>query len=108
MIRESLNANSRQAMTNLTAVNGWRVPRRTSTAVPPRRVGFRFVRPYWVRLVRSGNTSPPTVSSDGVDLDLGWLRDHPMSSNVYIGLLVCSHVNGTLCTSTIDNVTANP
>jgi hypothetical protein len=31
-----------------------------------------------------------------------------MSTSVYIGLPVTSHVNGTLCTATLDNVTANP
>ena len=31
-----------------------------------------------------------------------------MSTSVSIGLPVCSHVNGTLCTATFDNVTVNP
>ncbi|MEO7099397.1 MAG: hypothetical protein ABI162_08550 [Luteolibacter sp.] len=31
-----------------------------------------------------------------------------MGSSVYIGLPVCSHINGTLCTSTLDNVTVTP
>jgi hypothetical protein len=31
-----------------------------------------------------------------------------MASSVVIGLPVTSHLNGTLCTATIDNVTATP
>jgi hypothetical protein len=31
-----------------------------------------------------------------------------MSTSVYIGLPVTSHVNGTLCTATLDNVVVTP
>ena len=64
--------------------------------------------PYWVRLVRSGNTFTSYRSSDGVNWTTVGSVTITMSSNVYIGLLVCSHVNATLNTSTFDNVTANP
>jgi fibronectin type 3 domain-containing protein len=110
MIRESLNANSRHAETNLTPAIGLEFLRRTSTggstsySTPVSGVSA----PYWVRLVRSGNTFTSYRSSDGVNWTSVGSVTITMSSNVYIGLLVCSHVNGTLCTSTIDSVTANP
>ena len=31
--------------------------------------------PYWVKLVRSGNTFTGYCSADGVELDAGWKRD---------------------------------
>jgi fibronectin type 3 domain-containing protein/regulation of enolase protein 1 (concanavalin A-like superfamily) len=109
MIRESLNANSRQAMTNLTAVNGLEFLRRTSTGGSTGGVAVSGVSaPYWVRLVRSGNTFTSYRSSDGVTWTTVGSVTITMSTNVYIGLLVCSHLNGTLCTTTIDNVTVNP
>jgi fibronectin type 3 domain-containing protein len=109
MIRESLNANSRQAMTNLTAVNGLEFLRRTSTGGSTSGVAVAGVPvPSWVRLVRAGDTFTSYRSSDGVTWTSGGSITIPMSSTVYIGLLVCSHVNGTLCTGTLDNVTVNP
>jgi fibronectin type 3 domain-containing protein len=109
MIRESLNANSRQAMTNLTAVNGLEFLRRTKTGGSTSGVAVSGVSaPSWVRLVRSGNTFTSYRSSDGVNWTTVGSVTITMSTNVYIGLLVCSHVNGTLCTATLDNVTANP
>ena len=109
MIRESLNANSRHAMTNLTAVNGLEFLRRTSTGGSTGGVSVSGLSaPYWVRLVRSGNTFTSYRSSDGVNWTTVGSVTITMSSNVYIGLLVCSHVNATLNTSTFDNVTANP
>jgi len=109
MIRESLNANSRQAMTNLTAVNGLEFLRRTSTGGSTSGVSVSGLSaPYWVRLVRSGDTFTSYRSTDGVTWTTVGSVTITMSSNVYIGLLVCSHVNGTLCTATFDNVTAVP
>jgi fibronectin type 3 domain-containing protein len=109
MIRESLNANSRHAMTNLTAINGLEFLRRTSTGGSTSGVAVPGVPvPSWVRLVRSGDTFTSYRSSDGVTWTSVGSVTISMSSTVYIGLLVCSHVNGTLCTGTLDNVTVNP
>jgi hypothetical protein len=59
-------------------------------------------------LVRSGDTFTSYRSSDGVNWTTVGSVTISMSSNVYIGMLVCSHVNGTLCTATLDNVTVTP
>ena len=109
MIRESLTANSRHAMTNLTAVNGLEFLRRTSTSGSTSGVSVSGLSaPYWVRLVRSGDNFTSYRSSDGVNWTSVGSVTISMSTNVQIGLLVCSHVNGTLCTSTFDNVMVTP
>jgi len=109
MIRESLNANSTQAMTNLTAANGLEFLRRTTTGGSTSGVAVHGLAvPYWVRLVRSGNTFTSYSSPDGVTWTNVGSVTITMASNVYIGILVCSHVNAVLCTTTIDNVIVNP
>jgi fibronectin type 3 domain-containing protein len=109
MIRESLNANSTQAMTNMTAANGLEFLRRTTTGGSTSGVSVSGLHvPYWVRLVRSGNTFTSYRSADGVTWTNVGSVTITMASNVYIGILVCSHVNAVLCTTTIDNVIVNP
>jgi autotransporter-associated beta strand protein len=109
MIRESLNANSTEAMTDITAANGLEFLRRTTTGGSTGGVAVSGPRaPYWVRLVRSGNTFTSYRSSDGVTWTNVGSVTITMASNVYIGILVCSHVNAVLCTTTIDNVIVNP
>jgi regulation of enolase protein 1 (concanavalin A-like superfamily) len=109
MIRESLNANSRHAMVNLTALNGMEFLRRTSTGGSTSGVSVSGVSaPYWVRLVRTGDNFTSYRSSDGVNWTTTGSVTISMSSSVYIGMLVCSHVNATLCTATLDNITVTP
>lgn len=63
------------------------------------------VLPYWVKLVRSGNTFTGYKSTDGVNwpqLETGFTIS--MAQNVYIGLAVSSGSNSTLTTATFDNV----
>ncbi|MHC4706806.1 MAG: DUF1349 domain-containing protein, partial [Planctomycetota bacterium] len=70
---------------------------RTLTGIAP---------PYWVRIVRAGNTFTVDMSADGVD----WVQegDSPMTIEmtdpVLIGLAVTSHQTGELRTFTFDNV----
>lgn len=105
MIRETLAANSRYAMMDITPVNGSEFSRRLSagafstvTNVPA------GAAPYWVKLVRSGNTFSGYVSTDGVNFVLVGTDTISMASSVYIGLVVTSHNNATLCTTTLDGV----
>ncbi len=60
--------------------------------------------PYWVRLVRSGNTFSAFVSIDGSIWAAVGAETIPMASAIYVGLPVTSHTNGTLARTTIDNV----
>ncbi len=69
--------------------------------------------PYWVKLVRSGNTFSSYASPDGVNwTQIGTSQTITMATNVYIGLGVSSNSTSALATATFDNVsissTASP
>lgn len=59
--------------------------------------------PYWVRLVRSGNTFTGYWSTDGVNWTQSGTIGNAMTAGVNIGL----SVNGA-CSAVLDNVTAAP
>jgi hypothetical protein len=109
MIRESLNGNSAHAMVNVTPGAGLEFIRRTSTgATSVNTVTAGLTAPYWVRLVRTGSTFTAYRSTDGSTWTTIGSQSITMGASVYIGLPVCSHADGTLCTATLDNVTATP
>ena len=61
--------------------------------------------PYWVKLVRSGNTFSSYASADGVNwVQVGNSQTISMGQNAYIGLALSSNVNTSLATATFDNV----
>jgi hypothetical protein len=65
--------------------------------------------PYWVKLVRSGNTFSGYGSADGVNWTaVGSSQTIPMAANVYVGLAVSSNVNSSLTIATFDNVSVTP
>ncbi len=105
MIRETLAADSRFAMTVTTPSNGTTFQYRASTSgaanlQPGQPVGP----PAWVRVSRSGNTFSGAVSTDGS----GWTSlgsiDIPMGATVYVGLCVTAHNNAARACATIDQV----
>ncbi|UFS72819.1 Ig-like domain-containing protein [Geomonas sp. RF6] len=107
MIRETLAANAKHAMMDVTPVNGAEFLRRATTGgstVSSKKLGVTA--PYWVRVVRSGNTFTGYVSSDGVTWDLVGTSTISMNSTVYVGLAVCSHNTSALAATTIDHVSA--
>ncbi|PTX94882.1 hypothetical protein DB345_11240 [Spartobacteria bacterium LR76] len=66
----------------------------------------RSVISYWVKLERIGNIITGYVSPDGTNwaaTDVGRIEE-PVPPKIYLGLVVCSAVNGTLNTSTFRNV----
>ena len=105
MIRETLAANSRHAMMDITPGNGSEFSRRLapggSTTVT---AGPVVTAPYWVKLVRSGNSFSGYVSSDGVNFVLVGSSTISMASSVYIGVVDTSHNNAALCTAVLDGV----
>jgi hypothetical protein len=110
MIRETLNANSRFVALVMTPTNGAGFQYRDKT-------GGRYggvqsagtTTPYWVRVVRTGNTFTGYISNDGLTWSqVGNPRSITMASNVYIGMCVTSRNNTELNTSTFNNVTAVP
>jgi hypothetical protein len=61
---------------------------------------------YWVKLERIGNMITGYISPDGTNwaaTDVGRIND-PVPDTIYAGLMVVSHANGTLNTSTFSNV----
>lgn len=106
MIRESAAVDSSYVGLYVTPGNGVSIQFRngsgTSAIDLARQTGVAA--PYWVKLVRSGNTFTGYSSSDGTAWTTIGSTNVTMASSVTAGLLVCAHDNTTLNTSTFDNV----
>jgi regulation of enolase protein 1 (concanavalin A-like superfamily) len=104
MIRQSLTADSMHAMMDVTPGNGAEFSSRAtsggSTSVTAR---SNATAPYWVKLVRSGNTFTGYVSSDGTSWEPVGSSTVKMTETVYVGLVECSHSSAP-GTATFDNV----
>ena len=109
IIRETLTANSRHAMADVEASAGIEFITRTNTGASANSaVVSGGSAPSWVRLTRTNNTFTAYYSADGNIWTLIGSQVIPnMAVNAYAGLIVCSHNDGTLNTSLIDNVSAS-
>ena len=110
MYRESTAANSAFAAAYVTPGVGVIFQRRTSTGGgTASTIVSGVTAPRWVRLTRAGNNFTAYYSSNGSSwTQIGSTLSIPMASAVQMGLCVTSHLDGTLCTSTIDSITATP
>jgi IPT/TIG domain len=109
MIRETLNANATNAFTFYCPSAGraefyWRP---SAGANLDSSQGPSASLPYWVKLVRTGNTFSAYVSADGVNWTQGsnwtqWTQTIAMAQNVYVGLVVSSQSTTSLATATFD------
>ena len=105
MIRESLNANAANTYVAVTPGNGVTWQYRTTTGGNSGNAATAGLSaPYWIKLVRSGNTFTGYRSSDGVAWTQSGTQTFTMASAAYIGLALTSHNNSSLCTATFDNV----
>jgi hypothetical protein len=105
MIRETVAANSTQAMMAITPGNGSAFQRRTSTGgSSTHTAGPAVTAPYWVKIERSGTTFTGSVSADGSSWTVVGSDTISMAGTVWIGLAVTAHNNGLLNTSTFDHV----
>ncbi len=105
MIRESLAANATNALMAITPASGTTFQRRLVTGdYAVSTSGSRVTAPYWVKLVRSGNTFSGYISTNGMNWVLVGSDTIPMANTVYIGLAVTSHNNAALCTAVMDGV----
>src|SRR5581483_2490258 len=59
--------------------------------------------PMWLKLTRDGDNFAFDISPDGTAWKRVGTTTVSMAANVYVGLAVTSHANGTLCTATLDN-----
>jgi regulation of enolase protein 1 (concanavalin A-like superfamily) len=100
MIRETLNANAKQAMVVVSPSNGLRFQYRTSTGGSSTDVsGGSGAAPVWVRLTRSGNTFTAYRSADGATWTQIGSKSITMTTSVYVGLAVTSHNNSATSTA---------
>ena len=106
MARASLAADSRYAMTLMSGSNGVRFQWRTSDgggsgATGPAGIG----RPYYLRLVRSGDVFRSYTSPDGTSwAEHGSGQTIAMPDPIYLGFAVTSHNIGQLTTCTFEDV----
>ena len=108
MIRGSASTNSAYVGIYVTPANGVDMQCRTAngaSAVDLARVSG-VAAPYWVRLVRSGNTFTAYSSANGTSWTQVTSTNVTMAASVRAGLAVCAHDNTALNTSMFDNVTA--
>ena len=105
MIRNSLSASSAFAFMLVSAGKGTAFQYRTSSGATAASVaGTASAAPYWVAVVRSGNTITGYQAGDGGSWTRIGSASIPMGSTVQIGLAVSSHDNTRVCTAAFDNV----
>lgn len=109
MIRESLASNARSAASLIVRASGaWRCQfiRRTSTGgnASITQPNTTTTPPYWVRVVRSGNTFTASRSSNGSSWTQIGNATIAMSATTYIGLTVASGSTSAAATASISNV----
>jgi hypothetical protein len=107
MVRESLAADARHATMVVTPVDGTQFLRRKEAGKPttntnPRRDRGRL--PYWVKLVRAGDTFRAYESADGQNWSLAGTDTVPMGRRAFVGLVASSHQRAVTNTSTLDHV----
>ena len=105
MIRASTAAGSAHAFVALTPTNGAAFQRRSSTGGASTNVSVgTYKAPYWVRLVRAGNTFTGSISPDGTTWTTVGSATFTMASSALVGLAVSSHSAGVLSTATFTDL----
>ena len=105
MIRDGLGASATYALQFVTPASGVDFQNRTAT-----NAGTGWTSqlagsvPYWVKLVRVGNTISGFASTDGVNWTATSSMQVAFTDTPEIGLAVTAHDNGQLNTSTFDHV----
>jgi len=105
MIRETFDAASAYALISVTSREGVAFKRRYETDTVSTNTYSGSTRaPYWVKLVRQGDTLTGYRSADGQTWQQVGSDTVAMADDVYVGLVVSSYHNGRLCNSEFDNV----
>lgn len=106
MIRESLNANSRQVILFISPTEGIALQGRSSTggdtASFENKSGIKA--PGWLRIKRVGNLFTSSYSADGKTWEILGSTTVTMKTDVKIGLAVSSHRDGVTCNAIFSNV----
>ena len=105
MFRETLTANAKHAMTDITAAAGVEFVSRDAIGGQSIAAGAAGTTPKWLRMVRSGNVFTSYSSDNGTTWTvIGTPRTIAMANTIYVGLAVTSHANGTLATGVFSDV----
>jgi hypothetical protein len=102
MFRATLDANSAQASTLVSAASGVAFQRRATTGgTSVSTAGSTATPPHWVRLDRSGDLFTAYESNDGTTWTVVGTETIVMPQSLYVGLAVSSHNNTTATTSSM-------
>ncbi|MDB5102945.1 MAG: carbohydrate-binding protein [Fibrobacteres bacterium] len=106
MMREGLAANARNVLASIAYSTGSAFQLRSAVGgATTNAVNSGIAAPYWVRLVRSGNTFTAYRSADGQTWALQGQATLAMASQLQVGMAVTAHNNALLNTSVLSNVT---
>ncbi len=113
MIRESLAEDAREAFVGVTAANGGRFIYRATPAAISASATATVAQPYWVRLIRSGNSFTAQIAADsagtpGAFTAIGTAQTIVMGGSVNVGLAATSGSASTSGSIVIDNVSIVP
>ena len=104
MMRDSLASDARHALMLVSPGKGLALQRRVSTAgISTSTSGFAGTAPVYVKLARSGSTFTASFSFDGSSWTTVGSDTFLMPETIYVGLVVSSHVYGTLATASFAN-----
>ena len=107
LMRESTSTGARMAFMGLRASTGqaeWQIRTSTGGTASPTASNGKAA-PFWVRLIRSGNSFSGYASSDGISWSqIGTTTTATMSTNYLLGLAVCSGATNLQNVSVFDHV----
>ena len=105
MIRESLTAGAAHVVLGVKPGGGSEFMKRSATGgTTAYLAGGTANVPVWLKLVRVGSTVTGYSSIDGMTWTQVGTTTVSIGTNVYAGVVVCSHSTAALNTSTFDNV----
>jgi hypothetical protein len=106
MIRETLDAGSKNAAVVVTPSNGVSFQSRINAGAGSQYTAVTGITaPQWVRLTRNGNMFSADYSANGTTwTPIGTPVEMTMLADVYAGLCVTSHNTGAICTAEFSNV----
>lgn len=104
MVRESLAANARHALTLVSYSHGFAFQRRLDTGGLSLNTSWGSASASgWVRLKRTGYTFESYASADGATWTLIATDTVPMTDPIYVGIAVTSHNSGAATKAVIDH-----
>jgi len=106
MMREAVTAGSRHGIVNVTPGGGLEFIKRTSTNGSSAANSVSGITaPYWVKMVRTKDTLTAYRSADGINwTSVGSQTYTTLASNIYVGLVVCSHNTAVITRGVFDTV----